>query len=52
MDYELIWWVAMLIIVILGLLAFYIASRIADYKEYKQKHEFTEYHDDMEDWGY
>ena len=52
MDYELIWWIGALVFALLGLAALPIAARIAECKEYKKKHEYTEYHDDMEDWGH
>lgn len=52
MDYELIWWICAAVLTWLFIISLPIATRIAEYKEYKKKYEYTEYHDDMEDWGH
>ena len=51
-DAELYGWLVLLVIAILGIIAFFIIARIAEYNEARRMlshYDYTEYHDDMED---
>ena len=52
MDYELIWWICALVVMLLGFAALPILSRVEEHKAWEREHGYTEYHDDMEDWGH
>lgn len=52
-DAEMYGWLVLLVIAVLAVIAFFIIGHIAENNEIKRmfKHcEYTEYHDDMEDW--
>lgn len=46
---ELTFWVVLLVIMVVVLIALPIINRVMECKSYEEKYGFTEYHDDMED---
>lgn len=49
---EVTFWVILLVIAVVLFIALPIINRVMEYKSNREKYGYTEYHDDMEDWGH
>lgn len=48
---EVTFWIVLLVIVVALFVAIPIINRVMEYKSNQEKYGYSEYHDDMEDWG-
>ena len=48
---EVAFWIVLLVIVVALFVAIPIINRVMEYKSNQEKYGYSEYHDDMEDWG-
>lgn len=48
---EVTFWIVLLVAVVALFVAIPIINRVMEYKSNQEKYGYSEYHDDMEDWG-